>query len=186
MTRPPDMPRTSQTHPLQIAGINMPGGGRIGLTFCPGKQDPQAMTGAWSRDLAADLAAIRDWGGNILLTLMESHELAALGVPDLGCKAELLGLEWHHLPIRDACVPDARFESLWPSVCPRLQNALGQGGSVVIHCKGGLGRTGLVAGLLLVEQGMSPTAALNRVRSARPGAVETEAQAQYLLHAGLA
>jgi ADP-ribosyl-[dinitrogen reductase] hydrolase len=45
------MSRTSQTHPLEIAELPSPVGGCIGLTFCPAKSDPHAMTGAWDRDL---------------------------------------------------------------------------------------------------------------------------------------
>ena len=54
--------RTSQTHPLQIAQV-WPGPkmGRIGLTFCPGKKQPHAATGAWDRDLETDVLAIQDW-----------------------------------------------------------------------------------------------------------------------------
>lgn len=56
--------RTSVSHPLRIATIvsGMPGIGRVGLTFCPGKYDPHGMSGAWDRDLALDLDAIREWG----------------------------------------------------------------------------------------------------------------------------
>ena len=35
--------RTSVSHPLQIAAIGVPGGSRIGVTFCPGKVRP----GGW-------------------------------------------------------------------------------------------------------------------------------------------
>ena len=45
------------------------------------------------------------------------------------------------------------------------------GGKVLIHCRGGLGRAGLVAALLLVEEGVSPPEAIRRVRAARPGAI---------------
>jgi hypothetical protein len=54
--------RTSQTHPLQIADVRAsPSHGRIGITFCPGKHDNAAATGAWARDLAADLGVITAW-----------------------------------------------------------------------------------------------------------------------------
>jgi ADP-ribosyl-[dinitrogen reductase] hydrolase len=53
------MTRTSLSHPLLIAGVSAgPGLGRIGITFCPGKKQPGAMTGAWDRDLCVDLHAI--------------------------------------------------------------------------------------------------------------------------------
>ena len=77
-------PRTSDTHPLQIVFVETPGHGRIGMTFCPGKHDPRAKTGPWSRDMHTDIAAIADWGADALITLMESHELDLLGVSGRG------------------------------------------------------------------------------------------------------
>ena len=77
-------PRTSDTHPLQIAFVETPGNGKIGMTFCTGKQDPNAMTGPWDRDLESDLAAIANWGATALVTLMELHELVRVGVSGLG------------------------------------------------------------------------------------------------------
>ncbi len=39
--------RTSHTNPLQIVAVQaQPGQGQIGITFCPGKKQPLAMTGA--------------------------------------------------------------------------------------------------------------------------------------------
>ena len=53
--------RTSQSHPLQIDALGPVGRGQLGLTFCPGKYDPRAQTGAWDRDLDTDLRAVLDW-----------------------------------------------------------------------------------------------------------------------------
>jgi hypothetical protein len=36
-----------------------------------GKCDLHAVTGAWNRDLALDLDAIRDWGAAAVVTLLE-------------------------------------------------------------------------------------------------------------------
>ncbi|MDP7292161.1 MAG: hypothetical protein QF497_08015, partial [Verrucomicrobiota bacterium] len=55
------------------------------------------------------------------------------------------------------------------------------GESIVLHCKGGLGRTGTIAARLLVELGMTPGNAILAVREARPGAIETSAQETYVL-----
>ena len=44
--------------------------GRVGITFCPGKYDPHAMSGYWDRDLSLDLDAIRDWGAAAVVTLL--------------------------------------------------------------------------------------------------------------------
>jgi len=50
------------------------------------------------------------------------------------------------------------------------------GGSVLVHCKGGCGRSGMAALRLMVEAGEDPHLAFARLRDVRPCAVETEAQ----------
>ena len=174
-------PRTSDTHPLRIASLDTPGGGRIGMTFCPGKRDPLAMTGPWARDLDTDLAAIRAWGASALVTLMESHELMSLKVGRLAEAVRSMGLDWYHLPIRDLSIPSKAFETQWRTSGRDLRDRLLGGQALVAHCRGGLGRTGLIAARLLIELGEAPRKALERVRAARPGAVETGAQEQYVL-----
>ncbi|WP_277983604.1 ADP-ribosylglycohydrolase family protein [Sphingomonas faeni] len=174
--------RTSASHPLQIAGIAAgPGLGRVGITFCPGKCQPHAATGAWVRDLATDIAAIADWGAASVVTLVEDHELIALNVTRLGETVRAAHMEWHHLPIRDVSVPTSEFEIAWQKAGPALRDQLRAGFDVLVHCKGGLGRAGMIASRLLVDSGWQPQAALTAVRAARPGAVETPAQEAYVL-----
>lgn len=174
--------RTSKTHPIEIAAVPLPTGtGIIGVTLCPGKKDPSAMTGAWDRDLKADLSAIKAWGTSALVCLVEVHELKTLKVGELAEATQAAGLRWLHLPIRDVDVPNKEFESAWPAASAELHAILDQGGRVVVHCKGGLGRSGTIAARLLVERGMPPADAIVEVRKARPGAIETREQSKYLL-----
>lgn len=173
--------KTSLTHPLRIDTVTTPVGGRIGLTFCPGKRQPDALTGPWDRDLDLDLDAIKGWGAAALITLMEQHELDRVKVAEIGTKAEALGLEWHHLPIRDVDVPEAGFEAAWTYSGQRLRALLRGSKDIVVHCRGGLGRAGTIGARLLVELGMEPNAAVAAVRAARPGTIETEPQRQHVL-----
>jgi hypothetical protein len=169
--------RTSQTHPLQIAEVRAsPTCGRIGITFCPGKHDNAAATGAWARDLSADLDVIAAWGARLVLTLNEPAELAALKVPHLGQEIRSRGIDWRHLPIRDYSVPAETFEKEWETHGREIRALLRSGGDVLVHCKGGLGRAGMIAARLLVELGMAPEEAIREVRRARKGAIETPAQ----------
>lgn len=167
---------TSQTHPLRIDAVETPTGGVIGMTFCPGKKQRHSISGHWDRDLTADLGVIKDWGAEALVTLMEPDELAWVEVGHLGDAVEALGLDWYHLPIRDVHPPGQRFENRWILYGLRLRRLLRRGGRVVLHCRGGLGRTGTVAARLLVELGMNPDDAMTAVRAARPGTIETAAQ----------
>ena len=61
--------RTSRRHPRQIDTLGPAGQGRLGLTFCPGKYDPHAQTGAWDWDLETDLRALTEWGASTVVTL---------------------------------------------------------------------------------------------------------------------
>lgn len=179
MTKP--VARTSLAHPILIATLQV-GDGKIGITFCPGKKQSDAMTGAWDRDLRMDLETIREWGANDVVSLIEAHEITGLGVEGLPRIANDLGLRWHHLPIIDQCAPDRSFERLWRTTRPGLVNTLRAGGGVLVHCKGGLGRAGTVAAMLLLDCETASTAAdaIARVREVRPGAVETYQQELYL------
>ena len=174
--------RTSITHPLLIAEVQAKAGqGRIGITFCPGKHQPDAMTGGWRRNLGIDLDAIRDWGAVAIVTLVEEHELRALKVPDLGKKVRDRHMAWYHLPIKDVAIPSPQFEANWADVGEGLRARLRDGFNVLVHCKGGLGRAGTIASRLMVELGISPDEAVRAVRQARPGAIETAEQERYVL-----
>lgn len=170
-------PRTSLTHPLDIAALRAgPAFGRIGVTFCPGKHDRAAATGAWARDLALDLDAIRSWGACCVVTLVEPAELIALKVENLGEEILARDMDWRHLPIPDYGVPDALFEWRWRGHGRELRQLLRRGENLVVHCKGGLGRAGLIAARLLAELGVEPQQAIKLTRAARKGAIETPSQ----------
>jgi len=169
--------RTSHTHPLQIAEVRAtPSHGRIGITFCPGKHDRYAYTGAWERDLGIDLDAIAAWGAKLVLTLVEPAELKALKVPQLGHEIRRRGIEWRHLPIADFSVPTQAFEQQWATQGREIREMLRNGDDLLVHCKGGLGRAGMIAARLLAELGMDPEEAIHAIRRARKGAIETPAQ----------
>ncbi len=175
------MSRTSQTDPLRIGEASVPrAAGVIGLTLCPGKKDPAAATGAWDRDLGTDLDAIADWGATTVVSLVEDHELSYLGVEALPREVRRRGMVWLHLPIRDAGIPDRDFERQWLSAGPDLRARLLAGERILVHCRGGLGRTGTIAARLLIEMGVSPEDAILAVRRARPGAIENELQEEYV------
>lgn len=168
---------------LRIGEAWVPGtGGVIGMTLCPGKKGPSTRSRLlWDRDLDADLERIRRWGAEVVVTLMEQHELDALQVGHMGEAVLATGLEWFHLPIVDGQAPDGSFEARWNQSGPQLRAILADGGRVLLHCRGGLGRTGVVAARLLMEFGVPVEDAVRIVREARRGTIETSVQERYLL-----
>ena len=172
--------RTSETDPLRIAEIAV-GTGVIGVTLCPGKRGASVFGSAWARDLEADVAAIAAWGASAVVTLIEDHEFALLQVEALPEAVRAAGMGWHHLPIQDVSVPDERFEREWPVVWRQLESHLHSGKRILVHCRGGLGRAGTVAALMLIECGEAPEVAIDRVRAARAGAIETAEQERWVM-----
>ncbi len=174
--------KTSQTHPLEIPAVSTPGGGRIGMTLCPGKHQSHAVTGPWNRDLAADMDVIKTFGADTLITLMETAELAeaAVTADSLGRSAAERLINWLHMPIVDFGAPDAIFEAAWKEYGPLVRGRLKGGARIVVHCRGGRGRAGLMAAQLLVELGSEPDAAIGAVRAANPLAIETVTQEDHI------
>jgi ADP-ribosyl-[dinitrogen reductase] hydrolase len=171
--------KTSHNCPLEIGEVQVKAGqGFLGLTLCPGKKDEARN---WGRDLGVDLQVIKKWGASTVVTLIEDHEFAMLQVEALGQNIRAMGIDWIHLPIVDVSVPDQRFKTEWVTQGPKLHKRLDAGDRILIHCRGGIGRTGLVAGVLLAERGVSPKNAIEQVRKARLGTIETRQQENYVL-----
>jgi len=170
--------KTSLNTPLQIDELSAgPGGGVIGISQCPGKKNLEWL---WDRDLEKDLQVIVDWNASVVVTLVETHELIFLRVPNLGNRVKALGMEWLHLPIRDGGIPDTRFKSEWETKGEELHRQLDEGARILIHCRGGKGRSGLLAATILVERGCNVSLAVEEVRAARSGAIEKGPQEAYI------
>ena len=156
---------------------------QLGLSICPGKVDPWAYSGPCVRDLVTDVETIRQWGANHVVTLLEGAELEYLQVPALGEAVRKAGMAWHHWEVIDGSALRTRRDTQadqWREECAALLQALDRGEKIFIHCRGGLGRTGTLAARLLIARGLEPEAAIREVRAARPGAIETEEQEEYL------
>ncbi len=96
-------------------------------------------------------------------------------------KARKCTIAWFHLLIQDVSIPGHIFRESWPENAKALFKILTSGKNVLIHCRGGIGRAGTVAALLLRETGKSAEEAIALVRAVRPGAIETFEQEEYVL-----
>jgi len=172
-----DSPATGS---LIINSIVMPNGSEIGMCHCPGRNHVDSTGRHWDRDLLSDFNSIISWGAQALITLNENHEFPQLGVAGFVDQARNSGIAWYHLPISDMQAPDEVFEDLWAESGALITQSLQQGEKILIHCAGGLGRTGTLVARLLIDSGLSPSVAIDTVRSARPGAIETIVQEQHI------
>ncbi len=154
-----------------IPKTKLPGDGRLGLTICPGRSDR-------GRDLAADLDAIAQMGTAHVVALLTSAEMEWAGVADLPGEVDRRGMGFVHLPIPDQGVPTATEVT---ALSARIRGWLAADEDVVVHCMGGLGRSGLVSASVLVDLGFAAEDAIQEIRDVRdPRAVETQAQEAFV------
>lgn len=157
--------------PLKIDTVRVKGvDGVIGITSCPGLRD-DCIFDLYSDSLVNDLQSIRSWGADIVVTLLEESELYSLGVSDLSKYVLAMEMVWLHLPVRNMSVPDEDAEEKWRISILCLCNLLRQGQRVVVHCREGVGRAGLIAARLVIGLGVPAAEAVRTVQKARPGAL---------------
>jgi protein-tyrosine phosphatase len=175
---------TSETDPILVDflpddEVGTPG--RLGMTFAPGMRTT-SLSGRWERDLATDLRGLKEeHETHVLVSLMEDHEYHGYRIPELLERDKVWGIEILRFAIEDMGVPreaeSERFEGFVQDVVKRLE----QGQNVVVHCRGGLGRTGTVAACVLVALGRhTADKAITAVRTARKGTVQTREQEDFV------
>jgi protein-tyrosine phosphatase len=149
--------------------------GELGLTICPGRNDR-------GRTVESDLDALEAMGVTCIVGLLPEAEMEWAGVTSLPTEARARGIEYIHEPILDQRVPTLEvMKTLVDKIQDRLSS---EDGKVVVHCMGGLGRSGTVAACALVaypDYKESAPAAIQAVRDARsPRAVETVLQQDFV------
>ena len=143
----------------------------------------------WSESRTSTLERLRelkslgiDWIGD----LTGAEESAGYSVEYPGLLASF-GVEHHRFALPDHAVPSDRSHVV--AALDAIDAALGAGRHVYLHCRAGIGRTGLVIGCWLARHGEPGEAALERLNELWSGSKlagtwlrvpETEQQARYV------
>lgn len=155
--------------PFYIATVGVAETGRLGISRLPG-------LGGMLED---DLAALTGWKPDLVVSMTTVQEMSAAGAAGLGALLEASGIGWAHMPVADFAGPEEESSALWLEMSQQVHDHLDRGGAVLFHCRGGRGRSGMMALRVLIERGEDPRQALARIRTARPGAVETDEQIRW-------
>ena len=123
---------------------------------------------------------------------MTSHPHDALPLPDggkliftpcpgtRGIGLARAGMCWFHRPVEDGAAPGPAFEQAWAANRDALMSLVSRHRGIAIHCRGGSGRTGLMAALILREMGIDGARADTLVKGLRPKALTLPAHTNYL------
>ena len=158
------------THPYDV--LQVPGlAGTLIFTPCPGTRETT---------LEDALLALKQAGAAGVITLMPYNELSANGAEQIGQQCQALALAWYHLPVADEQVPLEDFGEGWRASRQVIVEHLRAGRSLAIHCKGGSGRTGLIAARILIEAGIARDEAIALVQALRPKAIQHPAHVNWI------
>lgn len=134
--------------------------------------------GEWLPD---EISSWRSDGIDTVFSLLTNEEERDLDIADERAEARTHGMNFLSFPILDRQVP-ASPSSLAPAL-EQLDRELVAGRNVVLHCRQGIGRTGLVAACLLLTKGVDLESAVRRLSAARGTSVpETQEQRRWIDH----
>jgi protein-tyrosine phosphatase len=146
----------------------------------PGKLavGPRPRGGDWLKD---DVAKWKRAGINSVLSLLTPEEERDLDLRGEALEVRALGLDFTSFPIPDRQIPTS--EAKFSEVLESAARDLSVGKNMLVHCRQGIGRSGLAAACLLVKNGLSPGAAVDTISAARGLAVpETTEQRDWIDH----
>jgi protein-tyrosine phosphatase len=146
-------------------------GSALLFTPCPGTK------GVVLRDSLLQLA---EAGAGAVISLTPLDEMERLGVSELPELCQELGLRWFHFPVEDDAAPGDAFRDAWARDRDEVLALLDGQATSAIHCRGGSGRTGLMAALLLLERGLPFEQAMAAVKTLRPSALQLDVHVTYL------
>jgi protein-tyrosine phosphatase len=132
--------------------------------------------------LVAAIQSLHEQRVDVLLSALTDWEMEELELNEQAACCETAGIAFWRYPIFDREIPalDASLELL-----ERIQSELEKGKSVVVHCRIGIGRSGILAAGTLIVEGERPAVAINRVSRARESQIpDTAEQARWLYDLG--
>ena len=158
------------SHPFDI--LTLDNGSRLIFTPCPGTK---------GTSVAEAIQVLKDAGAQAMVTMMTADELAerqAQSIPDW---CDTLSISWFHLPVSDSCAPELPFEQAFAMQQNALITLLNNKTTIVIHCHGGSGRTGMMAAILMLAIGYKPGQVKSEIQRIRPNSLKSQVQVNYLI-----
>ena len=148
------------------------GEGLIGMTILPGRKDR-------NRNLEEDIKTIKDQNIENIICLLSENEFEEYGVSDLKEVYAKAGINVCYSRVVDQAVPTV---AMMDDTLNWLDKEITSQKKTLIHCVGGIGRTGTVVACYLKKySGLTADEAIEVVRKSRsPRAVENEAQEKFV------
>jgi len=130
-----------------------------------------------------DVICVEHWQPDLVLSILETSELQ-----NLAHRNFVQSTKWQKmlLSVVDFRMPQESDLEHWAEMRSAALTCLADDGRVLVHCRGGCGRSGMIVLALLIALGEDAEAALTRLRFARPCAIETQDQLAWAKNVAIA
>jgi protein-tyrosine phosphatase len=137
---------------------------------------PRPRAGDWLED---EVSSWQRAGIRTVVSLLEAQEISELGLGDESRLCSVHGIDFISFPIPDRGVPTSHgaLNQLVLPLVPKVKS----GHMVAVHCRAGIGRSGVVAAGILLRAGVPYPQVFPALSRARGVAVpDTDAQAEWV------
>ncbi|NBP83250.1 hypothetical protein EBU60_05250 [bacterium] len=172
---------------LHVADLSVTG--KLGRTFLPGKNHHGLSGMLHARSAAVDCERLRQvYGTDTLVLLNEDHEISRfvndvpppIGPQHLAAALHENDIALLRLPIPDGGTPHPNQVGELRALLAEVVELLRAGKIVAVACRGGIGRTGTLLALVLIELGCSLADAIDRVRAMKPECIDPGRQEEFV------
>jgi protein tyrosine phosphatase (PTP) superfamily phosphohydrolase (DUF442 family) len=134
---------------------------------------------AW---LPGEMVQLAARGVTDLVSHLTPDEEFTLGLSDEAGACAAAGIRFHSHPIEDRGIPE---QPDFDFFVEGLAAIVRKGGFVVVHCRGGIGRSSVTAAAVVIRLGMAPENALAAIERARGFLIpDTPEQRDFILALG--
>ena len=134
-------------------------------------------SGEW---IDEEFDAIKAFGISRVVSLLEAPEAYSVGLSQEERYCREREIDFVQYEIKDRGIPASEADFI--SLIQTLHTSIAEGLDTVIHCRAGIGRTGLVAAAILIKNGLGGSESFDTVSAARRVQVpDTEQQKAYVL-----
>ena len=111
---------------------------------------PRPRGGDWLED---EISSLKQFEVDAVVSLLESHEVNDLDITAEQSLCEAQGIEFLSFPVVDRNIPVSLPE--FSRFAEKVASLLSEDKNIVVHCRQGVGRAGLLAACVLILNGIS-------------------------------
>ncbi|WP_338760338.1 dual specificity protein phosphatase family protein [Bernardetia sp. ABR2-2B] len=133
-------------------------------------------------NLEEDIINFSNLKVTIVVSLLTKEEKFDLGLQNEKAICEKYEIDFISIPIIDRSIPTEKQTIQIRELTKKINSILDKNKKIIVHCRAGIGRVGMLCSAILIEQGLSNQEAIEKVSKARGVNIpDTEEQKKWIM-----